>query len=151
MNAQTSPASGPVSLPRMLVNRILTLAQSKPEEEICGLVSASSEQGDAHPEQVWPIRNVARERGHLFQMDGAEQIDALRQMREQGHELFAIYHSHPHAPAVPSQRDADEAAYPEALYLIISLNTKGVLEMQGYRLDPLEKNFHSVALEVIED
>ena len=151
MNAQTPPASGPVSLPRMLVNRILTLAQSKPEEEICGLVSASPEQGGAHPEQVWPIHNVARERGHLFQMDAAEQIDALRQMREQRHELFAIYHSHPHAPAVPSQRDADEAAYPEALYLIISLNTKGVLEMQGYRRDPLEKKFHSVALEVIED
>jgi proteasome lid subunit RPN8/RPN11 len=151
MNMRTPPASGPVLLPRMLVNRVLTLAQSKSEEEICGLIGAVFVQDQLHPEQVWPIRNVAHERGHLFQMDPTEQIDALRQMREQGRVLFAIYHSHPHAPAVPSQRDADEAAYPDALYLIISLNTKGVLEMQGYRLDPSEKKFHSVALEVIED
>lgn len=147
MYAKTQSASVPVALPRSLVNRILTLAQSKPEEEICGLIS--TEHG--HAQHVWPIMNIAAERGHLFQMDPAEQIDALRQMREQGQDLFAIYHSHPHAPAVPSRRDADEAAYPEALYLIISLNTKGVLEIQGYRLDSPDKKFSSVALEVIED
>lgn len=137
----------PVALPRSLVNRILTLAQSKPEEEICGLISAEH----GHAQHVWPMMNVAAERGHLFQMDPAEQIDALRQMREQGQNLFAIYHSHPHAPAVPSPRDAEQAAYPQALYLIVSLNTKGVLEMQGYRLDSSDKKFSSVALEVIED
>ena len=55
-------------------------------------------------------------------------------MRENGEELFAIYHSHPHAPATPSATDLQQAAYPTALYLIISLNTKGVLELQGFRL-----------------
>jgi proteasome lid subunit RPN8/RPN11 len=55
-------------------------------------------------------------------------------MREQGEELFGIYHSHPHSPAEPSDTDLRQAGYPEALYLIVSLNTKGVLEMRGFRL-----------------
>jgi len=60
---------------------------------------------------------------------------ALRLMRERGEELFAIYHSHPSSPATPSIIDLEEAGYPEALYLIISLNTKGVLEVRGFRLN----------------
>ena len=64
-------------------------------------------------------------------------------MREQQEELFAIYHSHPTAPAEPSATDLEMANYPDALYLIISLNTKGVLEMRGFRL-----NRHKVVSEV---
>ena len=67
-------------------------------------------------------------------MDPKQQIDAQRKMRDQGEELFGIYHSHPHSPAEPSDTDLEEAGYPEALYIIVSLNTKGVLEMRGFRL-----------------
>ena len=58
----------------------------------------------------------------------------MAKMRELGEELFAIYHSHPTTPALPSFYDLDEAAYPDALYLIISLNTKGILEMRGFKI-----------------
>jgi hypothetical protein len=30
--------------------------------------------------------------------------------------------------------DLEQAAYPDALYLIISLNTKGILEMRGFKI-----------------
>lgn len=119
-----------VILSRTLVNELLTQAQHSPEEEVCGLIG--SKVGSSS--RVYPIANVARERDHLFAMEPQAQIDAMRQMRDAGEELFAIYHSHPHAPAEPSLRDLEEAAYPEALYLIISLNTKGVLELRGFRL-----------------
>ena len=69
-------------------------------------------------------------------MDPRDQIDALREMRERGESLFAIYHSHPDSPPAPSETDLKQAGYPEALYLIISLDTKGVLEMRGWRLTP---------------
>ncbi|MFO7593376.1 MAG: M67 family metallopeptidase [Pseudomonadota bacterium] len=119
-----------VTLPRELINRLLGHAQHSPEAEVCGLIAR--EANDSF--KVYPVDNVAQERDHLFAMDPKGQIDAMRQMRENGEELFAIYHSHPHSPAEPSLRDLQEAAYPEALYLIISLNTKGVLEMRGFRL-----------------
>lgn len=131
-----------VTLPITLVNKILTHAQQTPELEVCGLISTQ----DGVPEKVYPIANVADVPERLFSMDPAEQIEAMRQMRDSGEELFAIYHSHPHASAQPSVRDLDEAAYPEALYLIVSLDTKGVLEMQGFRLH--EGEVKKVDLEV---
>lgn len=120
-----------VKLPRTLINGMLSHAQHSPETEVCGLISRTRN-GDL---QVYPVANVANEADHLFQMEPAAQIDAMRRMREADEELFAIYHSHPHAPAEPSVRDLAEAAYPDALYLIISLNTKGVLELRGFHLE----------------
>lgn len=119
-----------IQLPRPLVNQLLHLAQSSPEDEVCGLISI-----DAHQHfTLYPISNIAAHPDNRFALDPKQQIDAMRTMRESGENLFAIYHSHPHATAEPSQLDLDEAAYPEALYLIISLNTEGVLEMQGFFL-----------------
>lgn len=119
-----------VSLPRTVINQILSHAQHSPEAEVCGLIARRSD-GSL---ELYPVANVAAEPEKLFAMDPQQQIDAMRRMRESDEELFAIYHSHPHAAAEPSLRDLQEAAYPEALYLIISLNTKGVLEMRGYCL-----------------
>ncbi len=119
-----------VILPRQLVNRILHLAQSSPEAEVCGLISAKN----GRPNHCVAIANTADQPQRLFAMDSKQQIDALRRMRNQGEELFGIFHSHPHSPAIPSSTDLDQAGYPEALYLIVSLNTRGVLEMRGYYL-----------------
>ncbi|MBT6079431.1 MAG: hypothetical protein HOG56_03745, partial [Gammaproteobacteria bacterium] len=59
--------------------------------------------------------------------------------------LWAIYHSHPDAPAAPSAKDLADASYADALYLVISMNTEGVLEMRGFRLQ--SDIFNEVALE----
>ncbi len=119
-----------IILPRQLVNRILGQAQSSPDAEICGLITAKG----GRPLRCIPVPNVSDQPQQLFSMDPGRQIDALRRMRERGEELFGIYHSHPHSPAQPSDRDLQEAGYPEALYIIVSLNTRGVLEMRGFRL-----------------
>ena len=121
-----------ITLPRTLANAMLRHAQTSPASEICGLIGAR----ETLPNRVYPVANVADEPGRLFQMDPRGQIDAMRTMRECGESLYAIYHSHPHSPPAPSEIDLNEAGYPDALYLIISLDTKGVLEMRGWRLAP---------------
>lgn len=133
-----------VQIDRTIINQLLSHALHAPEQEVCGLIGAHA----GKPRQVYPVKNVAAEADHLFAMDPQQQIDALRRMRENGETLFAIYHSHPHAPAAPSILDLQQATYPEALYLIVSLNTKGVLEMQGYRLRG--QRMEPVELEMIE-
>jgi proteasome lid subunit RPN8/RPN11 len=119
-----------IILPRQLVNQVLHQAQASPEVEVCGLIAAR----DGRPVRAVPVSNVSDQPQRLFAMDPAGQIDALRRMREQHETLFGIYHSHPHSPALPTATDLEQAGYPEALYLIVSLNTRGVLEMRGYRL-----------------
>jgi len=119
-----------IILPRQLVNRILSQAQSSPDAEICGLIAARN----GRPQRCIQVPNVSDRPQQLFAMDPQGQIDALRKIREQGEELFGIYHSHPHSPAEPSDTDLQQVGYPDALYVIVSLNTRGVLEMRGFRL-----------------
>lgn len=119
-----------IHIPRRLAQQLLHLAQISPDCEICGLIGGK----DGVPMTCYPIVNVAEHPAQRFLLDPKQQIAAMRAMRDQGEELFAIYHSHPSAPAFPSITDLEQAAYPEALYLIISLNTKGILEMRGFRI-----------------
>ena len=120
----------PVFLPRHIVNQLLHQAQIHADYEVCGLIGAK----DGVPVNIYPVKNIAEDPKNHFRMDPEGQIAAMKTIRERGEELFAIYHSHPKAPAQPSEEDVSLAAYPEALYLIISLNTKGVLEMRGFLL-----------------
>jgi len=118
------------NLPRRLINQLLHHAQNASGEEVCGLIGAK----DGIPTHCYPIANVATSPRRLFAMDPAQQIAAMRSMRERGEAMFAIYHSHPDSPPLPSATDLAQANYPDALYLIISLQTQGVLEMRGFHL-----------------
>ena len=150
MNAQQSGhstgdnAAAALRLPRHIVNALLDHARAHPGEEICGLISAR----DGLARRVMPVPNVAQRPAYRYAMDPAGQIAALRAMREAGEELLAIYHSHPASPAAPSTIDIAEAGYPDAVYLIISLTTKGVLEMRGFRIRG--EGVREVALEIQE-
>lgn len=120
-----------ICLPRKLINQLLHLAQLSPDAEVCGLVGADE---DGLPSTCYPVDNTAANPQIRFSLEPSQQIAAMKQMRDAGQTLFAIYHSHPTAPAVPSATDIEQASYPDALHLIISLNTKGVLEMRAFKI-----------------
>jgi len=73
----------------------------------------------------------------------------MRKIRETNQTLFGIYHSHPSSPAEPSKTDLENAAYAEANYFIISLNTIGVLEIRAFRIQ--HKQFTEFTLCVTDD
>ena len=134
-----------ISLPRKLINQLLHLAQISPEQEICGLVGANAQ---GKPCSCYPIRNSADTPQQRFLLDASQQISAMKLIREKGETLFAIYHSHPNTPAIPSVSDIEQAVYPEVLHFIISLNTKGVLELRAFKI--IEKHIHELNLNLIE-
>lgn len=119
------------TIPRKLTNQLLHLAQLSPDAEICGLIGGKN----GLPVSCYPVANVADNTKQRFLLDAKQQIAAMAEMRARNENLFAIYHSHPAAPAEPSSLDLQEAAYSDALYLIISLNTKGVLEIRGFKIN----------------
>lgn len=82
-------------------------------EEACGLLSGERDSVLS----VRPVKNVS-ENPYRFQMDPGEQIKAMFEIEEEGHQILAIYHSHPLGPEDPSEIDIDEAAYPEVAHLI---------------------------------
>lgn len=115
-------------LPRKLVNQVLTHAQQHEHSESCGLISAVN----GRPAHYYAVKNIAADPSIRFEMAPEQQIAAMKHMREHGEDLFAIVHSHPESPPLPSATDIREAGYPEAYYIIVSLNTTGVLEMRGF-------------------
>ena len=123
------PRSLPITFPRGLVNQILQCAQQQPGLEVCGLIGARN----GIPRTLYAVTNVAESPDFRFALDPQQQIAAIRAMRDHGEELFAVFHSHPAAPAEPSTWDLEEAGYPELLHLIVSLGTPGVLELRGFR------------------
>lgn len=134
-----------IQISRKITNQLLHLAQLSPDLEVCGLIGSKN----GLPSSCYPVKNTAEQPQQRFQLDAGQQISAMAKMRDQGEELFAIYHSHPSAPATPSITDLELASYPKVVYLIISLNTKGILEMRGFKID--HKHAQEIELSLSED
>ena len=84
--------------------------------EACGYLAAQDGVVGRHFELT--NRDAASDH---FTMDPAEQFAAIRQMREEGLELAAVYHTHPETPARPSNEDIRLANDPAMVYVIVSL------------------------------
>jgi len=95
---------------------IIEHARDAAPSECCGLLLGG---GDEIVEAV-RARNIAAEPTR-FLIDPKDHIDARRDARRRGLEVVGFYHSHPHTRADPSETDRALAAYPDHLYLIVSL------------------------------
>jgi proteasome lid subunit RPN8/RPN11 len=84
--------------------------------ECCGLIAAA----DGVPVKVFPMTN-ADASPVTYRLDGLEQLRVFDELDEHGWDLWAIYHSHTHSEAYPSETDVRLAMYPDARYLLLSL------------------------------
>jgi len=122
------PAIKTLELPRPLVNKILAHAQQNDNIEVCGLIGSNT----AGAKSYYAIDNISKNPCCNFLMDAPQQINTMKTMRDKQQKLFAIVHSHPSASAQPSLLDIQQNGYKNVFYIIISLNTTGVLEMRAY-------------------
>lgn len=83
--------------------------------EACGFLSGNHQV----IRQIWPITNIENS-PVSFTMAQQEKEAALAEIRSSNQELYAIFHSHPTAPAYPSPYDIRHAHLP-CSYLIVSL------------------------------
>lgn len=104
-------------LPAGIKQRIIDYALTEPDREVCGLLGGR----EGMLTSFFPIRNIADDRTREYLMDPVQQIAAMKQIRNDGDSMNAIFHSHPASPAGPSQKDLSLAYYPEIIYLILSL------------------------------
>ena len=105
--------------------------------ESCGVIAAA----DGVPVKVFPMRNADASPA-TYRLDGKEQLRVFEEIDDQGWELWAIYHSHTHSEAYPSETDIRLAFYPETRYIVVSL---------ADRDEPVIRSFHIVDGEVTEE
>jgi proteasome lid subunit RPN8/RPN11 len=115
-------------IPKQIYDELLAHAREDAPNECCGLIGGS----DGVARTVYRARN-AEASPLRYNLDPQDQFRIMTEMDERGEELSAIYHSHTASPAYPSQTDINLAAYPDALYLIVSL-AKGERELRGYSI-----------------
>jgi proteasome lid subunit RPN8/RPN11 len=88
---------------------------------------------EAHVKQLGSLSEAARAEVAYF-MDPKEMLAAFKDIRARGIDLAVIYHSHTHSPAYPSSTDVGLAYYPDAVYMIISLEDKHCADIRAYRI-----------------
>jgi proteasome lid subunit RPN8/RPN11 len=126
---------------RQIHEELLAHAREDAPNECCGLIGGNN--GVART--VYRARN-AEASPLRYNLDPQDQFRIMTEMDERGEELSAIYHSHTASPAYPSQTDINLAAYPEALYLIVSL-ADGEKDLRGYRIEDGEVTEVDLAVE----
>ncbi len=97
--------------------------------ECCGVIAAS----EGVPVKVYPMKN-ADASPVTYRLDGKEQLHVFDEIDEQGWELWAIYHSHTHSDAYPSDTDVRLAFYPEARYILLSLANREEPVIRSFRI-----------------
>ena len=118
-----------ISLPQTIYDAMLAHAQAEHPNECCGLLTGKQNQAT----KLYRMTNTHHSPVSYF-MEPKEQFAVFKEMRDQGTELLAIYHSHPHTVAYPSKTDVGLAYYSEALYIIISLENRQAPSVKGYRI-----------------
>ncbi|MGH2635180.1 MAG: Mov34/MPN/PAD-1 family protein [Actinomycetota bacterium] len=98
--------------------------------EACGLLAGK----EGRPVKFFPMTN--RDASPVtYRLEPKEQLRVFDEIDDEGWELLAIFHTHTHSEAQPSETDRTQAFYPEALYLVMSLSDRANPVLRGFRID----------------
>jgi proteasome lid subunit RPN8/RPN11 len=118
---------------QQLVDEMIAHAREDLPNECCGMVAGV----DGEATEVIRVENAAAS-PLRYEMDPKAQYEAWKSIEDSGMELLAIYHSHTKSAAYPSQTDVNQAvAWPDQIYLIVSLEDEDAPEVKGYLLKDL--------------
>jgi proteasome lid subunit RPN8/RPN11 len=119
-----------VKIPQRLVDAMLAHADEAYPDECCGLLAGTG----GSPTHLYRIQNVHPTPRVFYEMAPKEQFYAFKNIRHNGLNVMAIYHSHPESPARPSQSDIRLAYDPEPFYLLVSLEHRATPQLRAYRI-----------------
>lgn len=116
-------------LPATMREEIIAHAKSELPRECCGLIAGK----DGEATRLYRLTNV--EAGNrLYRIDDDELYGVIRELDDREEDILVIYHSHPVTEAYPSRTDVDLAFYPDAFYLICSLQDPEHPSLRAFRI-----------------
>ena len=136
-------ADGVFRLPRRLADEIIAHAKVEVPNECCGILGGK----DGAILRLWRATN-AEHSPFRYRVDDRELFQIYREIDGNGWSLAAIYHSHVRSEAYPSPTDISLAAWPDAVYLLVSLREPEAPVLRGYHIQ--NGQVTEAALEVIE-
>lgn len=117
-------------LPESMAIEIIEHAQEEYPKEACGIIGGTP----GEPTILFRLRNVDTDPVMRYNADPKELKHATDEIYERDWDVVAIYHSHTHTPAFPSQTDVARAYYPEAAYVLASLQDRAKPDLRAFRI-----------------
>jgi proteasome lid subunit RPN8/RPN11 len=121
-----------VVIPAALRDEIIAHARDGLPNEACGILAGR----DGRVERFFPAESDEPS-PYYYRIEARDQIRIMNAIDDAGLDLVGIYHSHTSSPAYPSRTDAEQAFWPDAVYVIVSL-AAAVPDVRGYRIKDME-------------
>ena len=153
--AAGAPHPGPASvrLPSAIRDAIVAAARGGLPNEACGIVIGDRPATEGGRPLRWvPLRNALAS-PFRYEIDARDLLRLTLEAERADGAFWAIVHSHVASAARPSPTDVRESFYPEALYLVVSLDPAeadpdtGAESVRAWRI--VEGRVHEVALEIV--
>lgn len=109
--------------------QLLEHSKRESPNEACGIMAGRA----GKVEKVYPMTNADKSAATFF-MDPQEQLKVMKEIRNLGLEMAAIYHSHLESEAYPSAHDVELAYYPETSYVIVSIKDKDNPTIRSFKI-----------------
>lgn len=122
MSSGEHPGPAVAGLPAAILGVMVAQARAEDPNEACGLIVGDAPAGQGgRALRYEPTRNAAAS-PYRYEIDGADLYRISVAADDADEVIWGIVHSHTHTPAVPSPTDIGLAFYPDALYLLVSLD-----------------------------
>lgn len=114
-----------------------------------GFLLGTINDGLVRVQDVIEVENVfdTEEQYHRYAMTPQNWSEMEDEADERGLTLIGYYHSHPDAPAIPSEYDRAHAL-PNFTYLITSVQSQKAVEMTAWQLKDDRTAFDSITLDI---
>jgi [CysO sulfur-carrier protein]-S-L-cysteine hydrolase len=121
-----------VVIPAALRDEIVAHARAGLPNEACGILAGL----DGRAERFFPAESDEPS-PYYYRIESRDQIRIMNAIDDAGLDLVGIYHSHTSSPAYPSRTDAEQAFWPDAVYVIVSL-AGGDADVRGFRIRDMD-------------
>jgi len=149
---EAAPHPGPatVRVPSEMRAAIVAQARAEDPNESCGLIIGDRPAADGGVATRYePLRNLAAS-PFLYEIHPEDLLRLTIETDDDDTVFWAIVHSHTHTHARPSPTDIRQAFYPDALYILVSLDPReadpvtGAESLRAWRI--VDGVVHEVAI-----
>ena len=105
-----------LTLPGAVIDEIVAHAREEAPNECCGIIGGA----DGHATKLFRAKN-SEASPYRYSVDAKDLFRIYRECEENDWNFLAIYHSHTASEAYPSPTDVRLAFWPEAYYILVSL------------------------------
>ncbi|HUW96685.1 MAG TPA: M67 family metallopeptidase [Anaerolineae bacterium] len=118
-----------MQIERKHLSEMISHARDEAPREACGILAGRN----GRVLRIYRTRNASRS-PTSYSLGPDQQFRVFKDIENRGLELLGIYHSHPSSPATPSDRDVEQAYYPEVSYILISVADPAEAQVRAFRI-----------------